>query len=1429
MSALNLRTSARTSILRIWTQVQAENYHPDCVESEQLLGSARQHFSRFMDNHFALVSSAHGGEMAEHDDLLASTEEIFNNICIKLKRKMSAFSELPNQECSHAPDMRLDPVSIPSFDGEPSNWLAFKDMFETLVHNRNDLQPTYKLGKLRQYVKAEKVPLVGGLYTGGYEEVWAELKQRYDNPRTLSEHHVQHLLDLPTHPSESRATLLNFVDSVRNSFRALELMNVPVKQWDAIAVPLLLPKLPIVTRTEWGMSLKSNAIPKMEEVIMFVERRAANLPTSSPIAPHISSGRTSSRVVKAHLTMNSGKILNPVVASDKATNCPSCNEFHRITKCQKFRNLQLDGRWDLVKQASLCFNCLKTGHRNRDCPSGLCLNCQQKHNTLLCRRLQQTSVEATANVLLADCKGYLKECRALCDIGSQVSFVCESLVTILNLPRSPCEFQVEGIDQSLSTRTKGVVRVSMQSQVDEKFQISFDAYIIDSITSMTPSTNIDIRTSHHLRDLCLADPEFGIPGPVELLIGADIWPALVLNDVVAGSHNEPCALHTRLGWVVLGPVASNESKSTLFSSLIDVSDDSTTDKLLRKFWEVEEPPDNIKAEVDECEEIFANTVTRHPSGQYIVQIPFRSDASPLGNSHSAALRQFLKLERTLANDYVLREKYVEFMREYINLGHMEAIDAPPVDIGSCYYIPHHAVLTKFRVVFNASSKTTNGVSLNDTQISGPRLQDNLVDILHRFRRYSVALTADIKKMFRQVMVDSRHRKWQQILWRECPNELLRTYQLKTLTYGMASSPFNAIRSLRQCAYDNWKVIADVSRAAAARDSILHSFYVDDYLESVHTTELAINRARDVDAILQQGKFELDKWNSNCVQTLEGISGSKASASEINFSDSSTTVLGLHWNPITDTLFFKVKACNFDTIPTKRIVLSNIARLYDPLGLLAPVVVTAKMFVQNLWLAKLSWDTPLPSNLQETWMRYRNSLQTLERIKIPRWLGIREHAVLTLHGFCDASTKAYAAVIYLRNTIANGGSHTSLIVAKTRVAPLKEMTIPRLELSAAQLLVTTMNNIRRALQMEDTAYTLWSDSTIVLHWIRREPSSLKQYVANRIAFIQSKSDINAWRHIRSEDNPADCASRGITPIGLMGNELWWKGPPLIHAVNESLSALPSLTAEENQTFIGESRPLTVHLGVTSGDGLLMTSFGAQRVPLVARFSRLSALLNTTARMRRIMPTLRSQRSQELITAEEKEWALITHIRQSQGKMYHSEIRALKSRSSIALSSNLLPLNPILDEEGLLRVGGRLTNSELPYEQKHPIILANTCPLAKLLKMFEHFWKRWNREYLSSLQARRKWEGRRENLQPGDVVLIQNENLPPMHWRMGRITEVHPGSDGLVRIVTVEYNSEKRTPEGLFVKHHCQRPVQKICRLIDPNREFLNPDGSAGQEC
>ncbi|XP_036347202.1 uncharacterized protein LOC118756550 [Rhagoletis pomonella] len=292
---------------------------------------------------------------------------------------------------NHAADMRLDPISIPIFDGSPANWLVFKDMFETLVHNRTDLDPTYKLGKLRQYVKSDNVPLIGGLYTGGYEEVWAALRRRFDNPRILSETHVQRLLDLPNQPHESQKVLCHIVDCVRNSFRALAVMGVPVSYWDAIAVPIILPKLPISTRTEWGMSLTTNDIPKLEHLLVFLERRANNLPATITSNSAASIARPSSRAVRAHIATTTVQSTQAPSGQQRAVACVQCADPHRLIKCPRFRNLSVEERWSKVRGWSLCFNCLRAGHGTRDCPSGVCTKCQQKHNTLLCRKCETTT------------------------------------------------------------------------------------------------------------------------------------------------------------------------------------------------------------------------------------------------------------------------------------------------------------------------------------------------------------------------------------------------------------------------------------------------------------------------------------------------------------------------------------------------------------------------------------------------------------------------------------------------------------------------------------------------------------------------------------------------------------------------------------------------------------------------------------------------------------------------------------------------------------------------------------------------------------------------------------------------------------------------------------------------------------------------------
>ncbi|XP_053968638.1 uncharacterized protein LOC128870065 [Anastrepha ludens] len=323
-------------------------------------------------------------------------------------------------------------------------------------------------------------------------------------------------------------------------------------------------------------------------------------------------------------------------------------------------------------------------------------------------------------------------------------------------------------------------------------------------------------------------------------------------------------------------------------------------------------------------------------GRYVVRLPFRQGGQPLGDSYVNARRQFSRLERRLAADPDMHAKYIAFMREYEALGHMERVVQPVVQSG-CYYIPHHAVLGKFRVVFNASAPTYNGLSLNDIQLVGFPIQDSLINIILRFRRYAIAITADVEKMFRQVLVAPQERDFQRILWRESPSEEVITYRLSTVTYGMACSPHNAIRAMHQCAYDSFDKIHNRNMGIQARESILSSFYVDDFLTSCSTVESAITVATNIDTILRAGGFKLRKWNSNDAAVLIPL-GKGLSPTECPIDASIASVLGLRWSPVDDILLFNVDLKQPGGIYTKRSVLGEVAKLFDPTGFLSPVVV-----------------------------------------------------------------------------------------------------------------------------------------------------------------------------------------------------------------------------------------------------------------------------------------------------------------------------------------------------------------------------------------------------------------------------------------------------------------------------------------------------------
>ncbi|XP_011705795.1 PREDICTED: uncharacterized protein LOC105460994 [Wasmannia auropunctata] len=419
-------------------------------------------------------------------------------------------------------------------------------------------------------------------------------------------------------------------------------------------------------------------------------------------------------------------------------------------------------------------------------------------------------------------------------------------------------------------------------------------------------------------------------------------------------------------------------------------------------------------------------------------------------------------------------------------------------------------------------------------------------------------------------------------------------------------------------------------------------------------------------------------------------------------DAGHSMLGLQWHPRKDTFAYRVQPCDRKERVTKRSVLSDTARLYDPLGWLAPVVVQAKMTMQTLWQQRIEWDQPVSAEDDLAWRRFRGELPLLEKVRVPRWLGIgRAHQSAELHGFADASERAYAAVLYLRVVDDRGESRVSLLQAKTRVSPLRQVSLPRLELSAAALLVRLIERMQDSLDVPVTGVHLWSDSTVTLAWIRGHPSRWTTYVANRVAEIQRALPDALWHHVSGEENPADCASRGLLPSELLQHPLWWEGPGWLKTGNFQWTNTPEAIHDEDLP----ERRARVHAVTTPEDP-----------DLLLRFSELRRLLRVTAWCRRWLRKQRNSATCAVSDAlapgelDEAERAWIVAV---QTAWFTPELRAIERGELPSKHSRLSRLNPFLDSHGLLRVGGRLKHAVLSPDEKHPIILPRESRLTTLV--------------------------------------------------------------------------------------------------------------------
>ncbi|XP_045765824.1 uncharacterized protein LOC123867687 [Maniola jurtina] len=806
------------------------------------------------------------------------------------------------------------------------------------------------------------------------------------------------------------------------------------------------------------------------------------------------------------------------------------------------------------------------------------------NQVLLATALVNTESEAGGNHVL----------RALLDQGSQACFITEAAVQLLRLKKTPASGIITGLGGDKALTSKYVVTVKLRSRgnLDRKIQVT--AYVLKNITTFLPERQVQGLDWTELKYLQLADPYFETPKAIDMLLGANVYSQIVQEGIKKSQNGKLIAQKTTLGWILSGSVNDPFNRNDGDPPKISVMHAKVTETdILKQFWELEEERYSTKSmwteEEKRCEEIFVTTTKRTDEGRYIVKLPFR-DSQPGclgGDSRQIAVTKFKTLEKRLSKNSELKEKYTEVINEYLHLGHMRAITKDDMKKNEAVYLPHHAVIrndkttSKVRVVFNASSKNNLGVSLNDNLMIGPKLQSDLRHTVIRWRVHPIALVADIIKMYRQVRIAEEDTMFQRIVWRDSPETEIQDYELLTVTFGTASAPYLAVRALNQVSLD------EGTNFPLASSRVLQSFYMDDLMTGCVSVEEGMEIYRQMTALLSKGGFQLQKWNSNSKDLLDQIQNNenqekdmhkqipefqnkqKQRTQKINKLDNedkmiedmenikdkkdieiktenTTKVLGLTWDRSEDQFRYSVNLPHTTPGPeTKRSVLSVIARLYDPLGWIAPSIIVAKMFIQKLWLAGVNWDEPISEELRSEWVTYRNELEQLTKVQVPRWLGISTtDSEIELHGFCDASKLAYAAVVYLRIVDSAGNRQVSLLAAKTRVSPIKQVSIPRLELCGAALLSRLLAEVADVLSISKNNIRAWTDSTVVLSWLNSHPSRWKTFVANRVAEILTTMDSAQWYHVSSKENPADCASRGLQPGLLAENELWFSGPQFL---------------------------------------------------------------------------------------------------------------------------------------------------------------------------------------------------------------------------------------------------------------------------------------------
>lgn len=1318
--AENVKTELEQLKIKFKNYEQAHESHHELLVEETAIEGSDNHFFEVQNDYVSGLNAAH-----EFLEKISSAGKV-----AEAKVEVKANDNLSSKEIMGL--LNYPRLEIPKFSGNPIHYYSFIAMFDEAVSCSKESDKT-KLTRLLQFTEGkahDAIMLCADMSDGtGYEQARKILYERYGNIHLVTQRLINDMRDGKEvrGPEELEA----FCDQLRNCCMTLKQMGKIQEVQSHMYISDIVDRLEKFIRNKWRTRVfevkkKHDRYPTFEEFVEFVVEITwqETDPVYGKMHGKRSNKRSDGKSSEVKHEKRSSTFSTNVNQGFKSYKCVLCKGEHRLFYCQKFKDMKPPERLRFVTDNKLCENCLFSNHATVDCrKSSVCSvpGCGARHTKFIhvgqrdasgsenlvtksqVKIVKNANVNTTSDVHMpvvpVKVNGDCETCSIL-DSASTSSFCTRSLVDYLKVKGNPVTYSIRTLNKPVEEVHSVSVNLNLSSLDGHQNLTVSNVYVVEEIPF---KSSCPISDFPHLKGIDL------VAGgqTIDLLLGQDNAEALVPLEVRKGKRGEPFACRTLFGWCVNGlskfvePTSKNVVANFISSSLSASVDVDKLWRLENEGITREEQSWSVKDR--EVIDLWDKSV-RLVDGHYELPIPWKHDIQMPNNIAVASSR--LKSLKSGLSKKGLFTRYDDEIQKLLQNGYAESV--PDGEIQSAekvWYLPHQAVVTekkpdKLRVVFDCASKY-RGESLNSMCLQGPDLNNKLLNVLLRFRQHQYAFTADIEAMYNQVTIPIYDRNALRFLWDG--DGILRHYRMTSHLFGGVWCAASATYAVR-------RTLLDFSTSEEVANTIRNSFYVDDCLKSVQYKEEVLQLCEGVTKCLKNAGFRLTKFVINDPDLLQCIPEEER-AKEVRDFDSSacSKVLGTKWDVVEDKFFVSVNVAESDRI-TRKQMLSTVASCFDPLGLVCPMIVAGKILFQDATRLKYGWDDDIPSEMLSDWNRWIVQLQELENLRVPRCIkpSLFDDAAVELHFFSDAGIRAYGVCCYVRCINKHGQIHTSLLVSKTRVAPVKSITIPRLELQAAVLAARMSDTLHRELDICLNQSYFWVDSELVLKYIANETKRFHVFVGNRVSEIRQLTEVSQWNHIPGKENPADLLTK---PLQKLDSEKWFSGPKFL------------------KTHKSDWNLLKVNSSLSDGDPEVKADVkicaavcvDPRKHPvdsLVEHFSSWYDVKRSVAWLLRLKDYLRRRVNVKgRLSVDELEVAENLVLHHVQEQSFAKEIKELSQGKSLHVGSSVRNLSPFLDQDGLLKVGGRLNRAKDAL-CKQPILIPHSHPVSRRIALYYH---------------------------------------------------------------------------------------------------------------